>query len=70
MTLSNKALSCKASTDWVILNLNSKRPSSFLEAFDLNDAARPDHCRFEESFPKSSTRGKEPSFRKFECFFV
>ncbi len=40
ITLSNQSLSCKASTDWVILNLNSKRPSSFLEAFGLNEAAR------------------------------
>ncbi|MCG6170050.1 acyl-CoA thioesterase [Leptospira sanjuanensis] len=32
---SNQALSCNASTDWVILNLNSKRPAKFLEAIGL-----------------------------------
>ncbi|AOP36429.1 acyl-CoA thioester hydrolase [Leptospira tipperaryensis] len=35
---SNQALSCKASTDWVILNLNSKRPSKFLEALGLEES--------------------------------
>lgn len=28
-------VSCNASTDWVILNLNSKRPAKFLEAIGL-----------------------------------
>ncbi|TGM58618.1 acyl-CoA thioesterase [Leptospira adleri] len=36
---SNQVLSCKASTDWVILNLNSKRPSPFLETLGLKEAA-------------------------------
>ncbi|TGM03765.1 acyl-CoA thioesterase [Leptospira barantonii] len=31
----NETLSCNASTDWVILNLNSKRPAKFLEAIGL-----------------------------------
>ncbi|EMO39627.1 acyl-CoA thioester hydrolase, YbgC/YbaW family [Leptospira noguchii serovar Autumnalis str. ZUN142] len=32
---SNQTVSCNASTDWVILNLNSKRPAKFLEAIGL-----------------------------------
>ncbi|MBF3317604.1 acyl-CoA thioesterase, partial [Leptospira borgpetersenii serovar Hardjo-bovis] len=32
---SNQMVSCNASTDWVILNLNSKRPAKFLEAIGL-----------------------------------
>ncbi|EMJ96680.1 acyl-CoA thioesterase [Leptospira alstonii] len=33
---SNQTLSCNASTDWVILNLNSKRPAKFLEAIGFH----------------------------------
>lgn len=32
---SNQMVSCNASTDWVILNLNSKRPAKFLEAIGI-----------------------------------
>ncbi|MCH1913891.1 acyl-CoA thioesterase [Leptospira noguchii] len=32
---SNQTVSCNASTDWVILNLNSKRPAKFLETIGL-----------------------------------
>ncbi len=32
---SNQTISCNASTDWVILNLNSKRPAKFLEAIGI-----------------------------------
>ncbi|AXR62624.1 acyl-CoA thioesterase [Leptospira mayottensis] len=32
---SSQTLSCNASTDWVILNSNSKRPLKFLEAIGL-----------------------------------
>ncbi|MBM9500612.1 acyl-CoA thioesterase [Leptospira sp. 201903071] len=34
-TRSHQVLSCKSSTDWVILDLNSKRPLKFLEALGL-----------------------------------
>lgn len=35
----DQILSCKASTDWVILNLTSKRPAKFLEAIGLGQPA-------------------------------
>ncbi|TGK27569.1 acyl-CoA thioesterase [Leptospira gomenensis] len=35
---SDSLLCCKAETDWVILDLNSKRPAKFLHAIGLEDS--------------------------------